>query len=200
MKIRKKLCAILGVKGVLSLSSLVITALALVAYTATVTMTPTVQFTNGATSATWTVYVNDVNEIRSLPGSGAPAGSAEPTFNAGDSSTYAFRVVTDADKVCAVKIDLTSAVNGSKFSNFNITTRFWTGAAWADETIYDAATGSTVKSYIDGLSAGDAGYIHQDVSTTRYYLIRVNYSYDLVDETAQVTVTFQYTPTPQDSF
>ncbi len=144
--------------------------------------------------------MNDVDETRYLPGSGSPAGSAEPTFNSSDTSTYAIKVVTDADKVCAVKIDLTSAVNSSKFSNFNITARFWTGAAWADEPMYDAATGSTTKSYIDGLSAGDAGYIHQAVSTTRYYLIKVTYSYDLVDATDQVTVTFQYTPFPQDSF
>ena len=200
MKLKRKLEAILGVKGFLCIASLTMIALALVAYTATVTITPTQQFTIGATTATWTVYVNDVDETRYLPGSGSPAGSGEPTFNSSDTDTYAFKVVTDADKVCAVKIDLTSAVNSSKFSNFNITARFWTGAAWADEVLYDAATGSTTKSYIDGLSAGDAGYIHQAVSTTRYYLIKVTYSYDLVDATDQVTVTFQYTPFPQDSF
>ena len=200
MKLKRKLEAILGVKGFLCIASLTMIALALVAYTATVTITPTQQFTIGATTATWTVYVNDVNEARYLPGSGSPAGSAETTFNSSDTDTYALKVVTDADKVCAVKIDLTSAVNSSKFSNFNITARFWTGAAWADEPLYDAATGSTTKSYIDGLSAGDAGYIHQAVSTTRYYLIKVTYSYDLVDATDQVTVTFQYTPFPQDSF
>jgi predicted peptidase len=144
--------------------------------------------------------VNDVNETRYLPGSGSPAGSAEPTYNSSDSSTYAFKVVTDGDKVCAVKIELTSAVNSSKFSKFEITAKYWTGAAWADETLYSAATGSTTKSYIDGLTSGDAGYIHQGLSTTRYYLIKVTYSYDLVDETTQVTVTFQYTPLPQDSF
>jgi hypothetical protein len=200
MKLKRKLEAILGVKGFLCIASMIMIALALVAYTATVTITPTQQFTIGATTATWTVYVNDVDEVRYLPGSGSPAGSSEPTFNSSDTSTYAFKVVTDADKVCAAKIDLTSAVNSSKFSNFNITARYWNGSAWTDETLYDAATGSTTKSYIDGLTAGDAGYVHQDVSTTRYYLIKVTYSYDLVDETTQVTVTFQYTPLPQDSF
>jgi hypothetical protein len=200
MKTIRKLEAMLGVKGFLCLASLTMIALALVAYTATVTVTPTQQFTIGATTASWTVYVNDVNETRYLPGSGSPAGSAEPTFNASVSSTYAFKVVTDADKVCAVKIELTSAVNSSKFSKFEITAKYWTGAAWADETLYAAATGSTTKSYINGLTSGDAGYIHQGVSTTRYYLIKVTYSYDLVDETTQITVTFQYTPLPQDSF
>ena len=29
-----------------------------------------------------------------------------------------------------------------------------------------------------------------------YYLVEVTYSSDLVDETTQVTVTFQYTPLP----
>jgi hypothetical protein len=45
----------------------------------------------------------------------------------------------------------------------------------------------------------DAGYIHQDISTTTYYEIKVNYSYDTVDETTKVSVTFKYTPLPQDS-
>jgi hypothetical protein len=195
MKIRKKLLAILGAKGLLSVASLITIALALVVYTVAVTVNPTQQFTIGASSASWTVYVNDVNQIRYLPG-----GSTEPTLNTGDSSTYAFKAVTDANKVCAIKIELTSAVDGSKFSNFNITVRSSTGGAWADETVYAASTGSTTKSYINGLTGGDAGYIHQVVSTTKYYEVKVTYSYDKVDATAQVTVTFQYTPLPQDNF
>ena len=195
MQLKKKIVAVLGAKGILSLASLTMIALALVTYTASVVIDPTQQFTTGATSDSWTVYVNDVDKVRYLPG-----GAAEPTFDSGDTNTYAFKVVTDADQVCAVKIELTAAVNSSKFSNFNITAKYWTGAAWADETLYDAATGSTTKSYIDGLSGGDAAYVHQAVSTTRYYLIKVLYSYDQTDETDQVSVTFQYTPLPQDSF
>lgn len=200
MNLVKKLGAILGLKGFLSLASLTMIALALVTYTATVTVTPTQQFTVGATSASWTVYINDVNETRYLPGSGSPAGSEEPTFNASDTGTYAFKVVTDADKVCAVMIELTSAVNSSKFSKFEITTKYWNGSAWDTETLYDAATGSNPKSFIDGLTSGDAGYIHQGTSEATYYLLKVVYSYALTDEATQITVTFQYTPLPQDSF
>jgi hypothetical protein len=201
MKVKtiRKIRVILGVKGLLCLASLTAIALALVAYTATVTVTPTQQLTVGATSASWTVYVNDEDEIRYLPGSGTPAGSEEPTFNASDSSTYAFRVVTDASKVCAVKIRLTSDVDNNKFSKFQITAKQWNGSAWVDETLYNATTGSNIKSYIDGLTYGDAGYVYQNTSETGYYLIKVTYSY-LSDETSQVTVTFQYTPIPQDSF
>jgi len=195
MKSLRKIRTILGVKGLLCLASLTMIALALVSYTASVTITPVKQFTIGAASDSWTVYVNDVDKVRYLPG-----GSSEPTFNASDPDTYAFNVATDANQVCAVKIELTSAVNSSKFSKFQIMVKYWTGAAWADETLYDAPTGSTTKAYINGLTAGDAGYIHQSLSTTRYYLIKVTYSYDLVDETTQVTVTFQYTPLPQNSF
>lgn len=200
MKAIRKLGAMLGLKGFLCFASLTMGVLALVTYTATVTVIPTEQFTIGATTASWAVYINDLNQTRYLPGSGTPVGSQEPTFNASDSSTYAFKVVTDANRVCAVKIELVSAVNSSKFSNFEITAKYWDGSAWADENLYDAATGSTSKSYIDGLNATDSGYIHHPVSTTRHYLITVTYSYDLVAETTQVTVTFQYTPLPQDSF
>lgn len=195
MKTTTKIKTILGVKGFLSLTSLTMIAFALVTYTATVTVNPTQQFTIGATSSSWTIYVNDVDEVRYLPG-----GSSEPTFNASDSATYAFKVVTDAAKVCAVKIELTSEVNSSKFSKFEITVEYWIGSAWTNETLYDAPTGATPKSYINGLTPGDAGYVHQNASTTRYYLIRVIYSYDLVGETTEVATTFQYTPLPQDSF
>ena len=195
MKTHKKLVAILGLKGFLCLASMTMIALALVTYTATVTITPTQQFTIGATSDSWTVYVNDVDEVRYLPGA-----TSEPTFDSGDSDTYAFTVVTDADKVCAVKIELTSAVDDTKFSKFEITAEYWDGSAWSTEPLYNAATGSTTISYIDGLTSGDAGYIHHAVSTTRYYLIVVTYSYDLVDTTTSITVDFEYTPLPQDSF
>jgi hypothetical protein len=195
MKIRRKLLAILGVKGILSVASLTSIALALVVYTASLTVTPTQQFTIGATSDSWTVYVNDVNQARYFPG-----GSSQPTFSAGNANTYAFKVVTDANKVCAVKIELTSAMNSSKFSTFTITAQYWTGAAWADATLYDAATGSTPKASINGLTSGDNAYIHHATSTTTYYLIKVTYSYDLVDATTQVTATFQYTPLPANAF
>lgn len=195
MKLKRKLGAILGVKGFLCLASLITIGLALMVYTASITITSTQQFTEGALSDSWTVYINDVDEVRYLPG-----GSTEATFNASDANTYAFKVMTGAQKNCSVKIELMSAVNSSKFSKFEITANYWNGSAWDDETLYDAATGSTARSYIDGLTSGDAGYIHQSGSVTRYYLIKVTYSYDIVDETTQVTVIFQYTPFPQDSF
>ena len=191
----KKIGAVLGIKGVLSVASLTTIAIALVVYSAAVTINPTVQFSLGASSDTWTVYVNEVNQVRYLPGT-----ESEPAFDSGDTSTYAFSVVTDANRVCAVKIELTSAIDNTRFSNFDITVSFWTGAAWSAVPLYDAATGSTTITAIDGLTAGDAGYIHQDASTTRYYLVTVTYSYDLVDTTTQVTANFQYTPLPQTSF
>jgi hypothetical protein len=168
---------------------------ALVTYNAQVTINPVKQFTIGATSDTWGVYVNDVDKLRYLPG-----GFTQPTLDQGNSSTYAFMVGTDANQVCAVKIELTQAVSSSKFSKFQITVKYWDGSAWADAPLYAGPTGSSTKDYIDGLTSGDAGYIHQGASTTTYYLVVVTYSYDVTDATAPVTVTFQYTPLPQDSF
>lgn len=194
MKFRQ-LGAILGIKGALCIICMTMIVLALIVYTVSLVITPTLQFTTGAASSSWTVYVNDVNKARYLPG-----GMAEPTFNASNPNSYVFKVVTDANQVCAVKIELTSAVNSSKFSNFNITIEYWNGVAWVSGTLYSAATGSTTKSYINGLTAGDFGYVHQDLSTTGYYLIKVTYSYDKVDETTQVASTFQFTPLPQNSF
>lgn len=198
----KKLGMILGLKGLLSVLSVTTVVLALVSYTADVVITPTAQLIEGVTSETWTIYVNEVDQYRYLPdGSGTPAGSSKP---ADGTSTYAFTVTADSDKVCAVQIELTSAVDSGKFSKFQITVEKWnsTSSAWESETLYSAATGSAAKPYIDGLSAGpvDAGYVHQSTGATEYYLVVVQYSYDLVDTTDLITVTFQYTPLPQDSF
>ena len=191
---KKRLSAILGLKGILALSSLVTIAVALVIYSAAVTVTPTQQFTIGSTSDSWTIYVNEVNQARYLPDA-----DTEPTFNAGDTDTYAFRVVTDAYKVCAVQIELTSAMDNTKFSNFDITVDYWDGDSWEAATLYNAATGSTTVTDIDGLTT-TAGYVHQAVSEDTYYMVTVTYSYDLVDTNTDVTATFQYTPLPADAF
>ena len=195
MKTVKKLYALLGAKGLLCITSWVMIALALVSFTANVSITPTQQFTIGATSDSWTIYINDVDKVRYLPG-----GFNEPTLDDSNPNTYAFKVSTDANMVCAIKIELASPVNSSKFSKFQITVKYWTGSAWNNETLYENPTGLTTKPYINGLVAGDSGYIHQTTSTTKWYLIQAQYSYDITDETTQITVSFRYTPLPQDSF
>ena len=190
-----KLFISLGIKGIICIVCLASVAFALVSYTSTVTTTPTQQLTVGTDTAAWTIYVNEVNQIRYLPG-----GPSEPTLDTGDTGTYAFKVVTDADKVCAVKVELTSAMAGAKFSNFDITVRSSTGGAWGAETLYAASTGGGTKASIDGLTPSDAAYIHQATSTTKYYEIKVTYSYDKVDDPTPIPVTLRFTPLPQDNF
>jgi len=183
----RKIRALLGIKGLLAIASLTTIAMALVVYTASVTITPTTQFTLGAASDSWTVYVNEVNQIRYLPG-----GSTPPV----DTSTYAFLLNT-LNRGCAVQIELTAAMSTSLFSNFDITVMYWqSGSGWTSAQLYDSATGGSPISSIDGTTT-NAGYIRQ-ASTTgdTYYLVQVTYSYDLVDTTTPVTATFQYTPLP----
>ena len=196
----KKLKAVLGVKGSLCLLSLAMVILALVAYTAQVTITPTKPFTIGATTDSWTVYVNDVDETRYLPSNGStPAGSFPPNGPPaiGDTSSYAFYVSTDADKACSVNITMSTPADNTKFSSFQVTVKQYVGGTgWVDASIYDAATGGSTKSYIDG-TANDFGYVQHLVSTNTFYAICVTYSYDLVDTASAVSVTFQYTPLPQ---
>jgi hypothetical protein len=185
-----------AVKVALVLICLAAVAFALVIYTGSVVINPVEQLSVGASSSSWNIYVNEVNQVRYMPG-----GFAEPTLNPSDTSTYAFKVVTDSYKVCAVKVQLSSAMNASEFSNFEITVLSSTaGGAWAQEPLYAASTGATTKAYIDGLVPGDAAYIHQAISTVKYYLIQVTYSYDLVNATSQIPVTFQFIPLPQDTF
>jgi hypothetical protein len=190
-----KLFISLGIKGVLCLICLASVAFALVTYTSSVTISPFQQLSVGAATASWTIYVNEVNQVRYMPG-----GFSEPTLSTGDASTYAFKVVTDTNKACAVKVELTSAMNASKFSNFDITVRSSTGEAWGTETLYAASTGDTTKTPINGLTPADAAYVHQAASTTKYYEIQVTYSYDKVNDTTQIPVTFQFTPLPQNDF
>jgi hypothetical protein len=196
-----KLFASLGIKGILCLICLLIclasVSFALVTYTSTVAITPTVQLSVGTTTASWTIYVNEVNQVQYMPG-----GASETTLNTGDTSTYAFKVVTDANKVCAVKVELTTAMDPSKFSNFDITvlSNSTAGGSWGAETLYTGSTGTSTTLSIDGLTQGAAAYIHQGISTTKYYEIQVTYSYDKVDDTTPITATFQFTPFPQNGF
>jgi len=184
----RKIGGLLGIKGVLAIVSLTTIAMALVVYTASVTMAPTTQFTLGATTSNWNVYVNEFNEVRYLPGGNSP-----PV----DTSSNAFRVVTDANKACAVQIELTAAMSSALFSNFDITVLYWLGGSgWVSAQLYDSPTGGSTISSIDGLTAGAVGYIQQAASSDIYYVVQVTYSYDLVDTTTPVTATFQYTPLP----
>lgn len=189
----RKIQLLLGLKGILSIACLTTIAVALVVYTASVTMTPRFQFTQGAETDSWDLYLNEVNQVRYLPG-----GSVAPV----DSSlnTYAFKVVTDATKVCAVKIELTSVMDSSKFTNFDITVDYSDGGAWAPAPLYASETGSTTITAINGLSGSAAGYIHQGISTTAYYIVKVTYSYDKVADATSITATFQYTPLARASF
>ena len=190
-----KLFVSIGVKGALCLICLAAVGFALFTYTGSVVVTPVQQLSVGAASASWNIYVNEVNQVRYMPG-----GFSEPTLNPSDTSTYAFKVVTDSQKVCAVEVQLASNVNAGEFSNFTITVLSSTAGSWGQEPLYAAATGSTTKAYINGLVQGDAAYIHQDVSTTKYYLIQVTYSYNLVNATSQIPVTFEFTPLPLNGF
>ena len=181
----RKIRALLGIKGLLAVASLTSIALALVVYTASVAITPTTQFTLGTASDSWNIYINEVNQVRYLPG-----GSILP-----DSSSFAFRLDT-TNKGCAVQIELTSAMSNGLFSNFDITVMYWDGSAWASAQLYNSATGGSTISSIDGTTT-NAGFIRQALGTgTTYYLVQVTYSYNLVDTTSAVTATFQYTPLP----
>ncbi len=192
----KKLRMTIGIKGFLCLLALVSIATAMVSYTSEISATPIQQFTVGSSSYKWDVYVNENDQVKYLPGD-----TTLSLLNTASVLTYAFKVDTDASKVCAVKIELTTPVDDAKFSNFNITVLRWddVNAKWVSEKIFAEPTGSTTKTSIDGTSS-DCGYIHQGISTKAYYLLQVTYSYDKVDTTTTIDTTIKYTPLPQNSF
>jgi hypothetical protein len=187
MKKIRKISALLGIKGILAIASLTTIAMALVVYTASVTITPTAQFTLGVDTESWAAYINEVNQVRYLPG-----GDTQPTTGA----TNAFSLDT-TNRGCAVQIELTSPMDSGLFSNFDITVLYYDSiGGWTSAQLYDSATGGSTITSIDGLTT-NAGFIRQALGTgATSYLIRVTYSYDIVDDTAGVTATFQYTPLP----
>jgi hypothetical protein len=184
----KKIRALLGIKGLLAIASLTSIALALVVYTASVTITPTAQFTLGVASDSWTIYINEVNQVRYLPG-----GVTLPATGA----TNAFSLDT-TNRGCAVQIELTSAMDSGLFSKFDITVMYYDPniPGWTSAQLYDSATGGSTITSINGLTT-NAGFIQQASGTSaRSYLVQVTYSYDKVATTTGVTATFQYTPLP----
>ena len=174
-------------------------AAVLLMYTQTLTLTPYKQFSLGTSTVSWTAYVNEIDQNIYVPSGAAPSDLEE--FNA---TTYAFSVQTDANKVCAVKIELATPVSNLDFSNFDITVLTWTPgipSTWTPATLYNAPTGTTTVTDLDGLATGASAYIHQAANTpTTFYLVRVTYSYNLVDTTTPYTIDFKYTPLPQNSF
>ncbi len=194
----RKLFVSLIIEGLICLICLASVSFALVTYAKALTISPMQQLSVGTATATWTIYVNEVNQVRYMPG-----GFSEPTLSTGDTSTYAFKVATNANNVCAVKVELTSAMDVSKFSQFDITVLSSTAkGTWSTAPLYAAPTGGATKAFINGLIPGDAAYIHQDASTTKYYLIQVTYTYDpSADNTqTQIPATFMFTPFAQASF
>jgi hypothetical protein len=193
-----KLFISLGVKGILCIICLASVGAALVTYTTNIAITPTVQLTQGETTATWTLYVNEFNLNKYIPS--GDGGVTEMVLNPADPHSYSFKVVTDADKVCAVKVELVAPVDTEKFSKFDITVLSSTGTSWDPEPLYTTSTGSTTKAAVNGLLADQVGYVHQDVTTTKYYEVKVNYNYDLKADDTPITVTLRVTPLPQDGF
>lgn len=184
----------LGLKGIICLICLGVclasVSFALVTYTGSVAITPTMQLSVGTATVSWTIYQNEQNVEQYMPG-----GSSTSTLSTGDSTTYAFKVVTDANKECAVEVELTSAMDETKFSNFDITVLSSTAQGdWSAEPLYTTPTGTTTATSINGLTQGAAAYIHQDISTTKYYEVQVTYSYDA--ENSPMTATFIFTPFP----
>ena len=168
-------------------------AIELFSYTATVTIQPIQQLSQGASSSSWSIYINQEDQTQYVPGA-----NSEPTFDQSNTGTYAFNVTTDANKVCAVEINLETAMSSSDFSSFQITVLYWDGTEWSPATLYNAATGSTTIPYIDGTTS-TSGYIHQAISTSTYYLVAITYSY-LAETTSPYTVNLQYTAIPLSSF
>ena len=165
-------------------------------YTQNITMNAVRQLTVGTSSASWTIYVGEVDQTKYVPGI-----YTEPTLDANDPNTYAFSVVTDANEMCAVKINLTSYLPSANFTDVMITVLTNSSATgnWVPAQLYTDASGTTPKSFIDATDAtpGDAGYIVQGVSTVAYYLIEVQYTYDKVDYAGPYNTALQYTPIPQ---
>jgi hypothetical protein len=187
----RKISAVLGIKGLLAVASLTSIAIALVVYTTAVTITPATQFTLGPQTYAWDVMVNDVDAVKYLPGT--LGDTAPPATGA----IYAFTLDTTA-RGCAVQIELTSAMDGGLFSNFDITVMYYDPLipGWTSAQLYDSATGGSTITSIDGLTT-NAGFIRQAAGTgATSYLIRVTYSYDIVDDTNSAVATFQYTPLP----
>jgi hypothetical protein len=193
-----KLIVSLGIKGVICIVCLASVGFALVTYDGTVTTTPTQQLTVGTIDSAWKIYVNEVNQVRYVPGD--PDQFTLPTLNTADTGTYSFKVVTDANKVCAIKVGLTTAMDITKFSKFDITVSSSSGGAWGAETLYAASTTGTTKAAVNGLVQDDVAYIHQTTSATKYYEIKVTYSYDLVDDNTAIPVHLQLVPLPQNDF
>jgi hypothetical protein len=147
----KKLKLALGINGIIALICLGIFVVALITYTTTTSQTPVKQFYQGITSDSWNIYLNEQNCVRYLPGI-SPENVLPPSQPVdGETSTYAFKIVTDSYRVCAVDVRLSEEANSTLFSRFDIQALFWntTATAWEVVPIFSGPTGDENSTSID---------------------------------------------------
>lgn len=188
MQLKRKLPWILTGKSLLAVGSIAMVALALVTYTATITITFSPFFTLGQATGAWTT--NTSSGTRYLPGNTVIPGTPGPVTA---TTTFAFSTITGGGYV---QIGTSTAAKTTDFSSFKIFVLVFNSTVWNNATMYTSSTFGTVLSGgVDGTSTANSGFIHiVSAQPQTYFAIQVNYILVGTPADPSANVVFAYTP------
>ncbi len=188
MHLKRKLPWILTGKSLLAVGSIAMVALALVTYSATITITFSPFFTLGLNTSAWTT--NTASGSRYLPGNTAVPGTPGPITA---TTTFAFSTITGGGYV---QIGTSTAAKTTDFSSFKIFVLVFNSTTWNNATIYTTSAFSTVLSGgVDGTNTATSGFIHiVSAQPQTYFAIQVNYVLVGTPADTSANVVFAYTP------
>ncbi len=196
MQLKRKLPWILTGKALIATGSIAMVALALVTYTATVTLNFSAFFVQGmGNTASWTLSTS--SGTRYLPGNQANAGTNTPGAPAQTNTTsFAFYTITGKGYV---KINLAANVPTADFNSYRIFVLTFNTTTWNNATLYASSTYSTTGHIVGGIdgtgvnASALTAYLLIGQAAQVFYAIQVNY---ILAPTpgASTTTTFNYTP------
>lgn len=183
----KKLAWLLTGKSLLAIASMMTVALALVTYSATLTLTINPFFKVGLNSINWSVTTS--TGARYLPnGASIPGTPSDPP-----TSSFAFRTQTGSGWV---QVGTSTQAKPADFLSFRIFVLTWNSSSWNNATLYvDNTFLVPLVGGIDGTSASSVGYLHVSTGAPLvFYAIQVNYILAPTPADTSTTVVFSYTP------
>lgn len=188
MQLKRKLPWILTGKAALAVGSIAMVALALVTYTATITITFSPFFTLGQATGAWST--NTASGTRYLPGNTVIPGTPGPVTA---TTTFAFSTITGGGYV---QVGTSTAAKPTDFQSFKIFVLVFNSTVWNNATIYTSSAFTSVLSGgVDGTNTATSGFIHVVAGQPQtYFAIEVIYILQGTPADTTANVVFAYTP------
>ncbi len=174
-------------------------ALALVTYTATVTIQFNAFFVQGATSMTWGALTTS-SGTRYFPNGANTTGILTPNSTIVPSGTTVannFTFATQSTGKGYIQIAMGTAAPAADFQSFRVRVLTYNGTTtkWVNATMFTTSSFTTqLTNGLDGMQTATSAFIHVSGGSTLFYLIRVDYVLVGTPAGTNINVVFNETP------